>query len=466
MALAATLASLDMPLAAGFRVGHFEVMAPIGAGGMGEVYRARDLDLGREVALKVLPDELVLDPSRLARFEREARTVAALNHPNILVVFEIGFHEAVPFVAFELLAGQTVGHAAHGTLGLRRTIDYAAQAARGLAAAHDKGIVHRDVKPANLFITSDGVLKILDFGIAKFAGDELEAAPTLTAPGAVVGTSGYMAPEQVLGRPVDARTDIFALGTVCYEMLTGRRAFPGDTGAQRLAAILKEEPPEIRTVNREVPGAVARIVHRCLEKAPEDRFQSARDLAFALESAGQADAPPAGRPAAPGWRRWAALAAVLVAGLVVGGIIGGRLNRAGAEPRFARHLSLGPPAATPLSSDIYVPFALSPDGTTLVFAGQQHQRLFVRRLDTFAISELAGSEGAYDPFFSPDGRWIGFWSHGEIRKCRWPAARRWSCARRSTCSAPVGATTAPLCFPRASGRACPSCRARAAPRAH
>jgi eukaryotic-like serine/threonine-protein kinase len=402
-----------MPLSAGTRVAHFEVAKAIGAGAMGEVYRARDLALGRAVALKVLPDDVAGDPVRLARFEREARAAAALNHPNILVVFEVGVTDPVPYVAAELLDGRTLAEAMRQPLGIKRAADYAAQVARGLAAAHDKGVIHRDIKPANLFVTTDGVVKILDFGIAKVTGDQVSTA-TMTLEGTVIGTAPYMAPEQVRGAAVDGRTDLFALGAVCYEMLAGRRAFLGDSTAEILSAVLQQDPPDLHTLVPAVPPGLARVVHRCLEKDPVARFQSARDLAFALETAMQPDGTVA--PSGFGRRGLAALAAVLVAGLVVGGIIGGRLNRDGAEPTFARHLSVGPPAATPLSPDIYVPFALSPDGTTLVFADRQDQRLFVRRLDTFAISPVPGAEAAYDPFFSPDGRWIGFWSHGEIKK--------------------------------------------------
>jgi len=403
-----------MPLAAGARIAHFEVVAAIGAGGMGEVYRARDLDLGRDVALKVLPEDLIDDASRLVRFEREARAAAALNHPNILVVFEVGASASTPFVAFELLEGQTLSLAMHRPLGVRRSLDYATQVARGLAAAHDKGIVHRDIKPSNLFVTSGGVLKILDFGIARVGPEEPAATSTLTAPGAVLGTTGYMAPEQVRGEPVDARADVFALGAVCYEMLTGRRAFPGSTSAESLAATLKEEPPEIPTLNHDVSPAVARIVHRCLEKAPGSRFQSAHDLAFALESALVPD-PPRPIPTSGAWWRYAALAAVAV----VAGFGGSQLlNRVAPTPPASalRRAIISPPGSAPLSGGEYVPFALSPDGTRLAYVTSQPERLLLRRLDEFAITEVAGAEGAFDPFFSPDGQWIGFWAHGEIKK--------------------------------------------------
>jgi serine/threonine protein kinase len=234
-----------MSLKTGTRLGHFEVLAPLASGGMGEVYRARDLHLGREVALKVLPDAFASDPSRLARFEREARAAAALNHPNVLAVFEVSA-DRPPYVVFELLSGRTLRMLLGRPLGVPRAVDYAAQIAEGLAAAHEKGIVHRDIKPENLFVTGEGRVKILDFGIATRADEpEGDAPPTLTAPGAVIGTAGYMAPEQVRGEPVDGGADIFALGAVLYEMLTGRRAFSRETAVDSITAILHDEPPAV-----------------------------------------------------------------------------------------------------------------------------------------------------------------------------------------------------------------------------
>jgi serine/threonine protein kinase len=297
-----------MPLAAGTRLAHFQVTALVGAGGMGEVYRAHDLDLGRDVALKVLPDEVVHDPERLARFDREARAAAALNHPNVLAVYEVGSGHHPPFVAFELLSGHTLRLMLDRPLGLGRALDFATQAAKGLGAAHDKGIVHRDIKPENLFITTDGALKILDFGIAKRADDgsqRREGASTLTAPGAVLGTCGYMAPEQVRGEAIDARADVFALGAVVFEMLTARPAFSGGNPTELFAAVLKDDPPRITDLNPATPPGVARIVHRCLEKRREERYQSARDVAFALEAV--AEAVPE-RPE-PWWRRRAVVGA-------------------------------------------------------------------------------------------------------------------------------------------------------------
>jgi eukaryotic-like serine/threonine-protein kinase len=285
-----------MALAPGTKLGPYELVALIGAGGMGEVYRARDQRLGRDVAVKILPASLAADPDRLRRFEQEARAVAALNHPNILAVHDIGQQDGTPFMVTELLDGETLRVIlARGPLSHRKSIDYAIQTAHGLAAAHSKDIAHRDLKPDNLFVTREGRVKILDFGLAKsvekpasFDQDTRFATMTsdvpLTGVGTVVGTSGYMSPEQVRGATVDCRTDIFSFGTVLYEMLTGIRAFKRDTAAETMTAILHDDPPENPPDGRPLPPALDRIVHHCLEKAPEQRFQSARDIAFDLES--------------------------------------------------------------------------------------------------------------------------------------------------------------------------------------
>ena len=277
----------------GQTLGHYRVVAKIGAGGMGEVYRAHDQLLDRDVALKVLPEELVADPERLARFEREARAAAALDHPNILAVHELGVHQGRPFIVAELLEGRSFREAiASGGLTNRQVIEAAVQVAKGLAAAHEHGIVHRDVKPENLFLTSDGTVKILDFGLARpvspatLQGPAAEAATELmvTSVGAVVGTTAYMSPEQARGQPVDARSDIFSFGVVLYEMLTGLSPFRRLTAADTVSAVLGEDPPPVSATTSRVTAAFDGIVRRCLSKLPEGRFQSARDLGFALEA--------------------------------------------------------------------------------------------------------------------------------------------------------------------------------------
>ena len=282
-----------MTLAAGTKLGPYEILSPLGAGGMGEVYRARDTKLNREVAVKVLPEDLARDADARARFEREAQAVAALSHPNILAIHDFGIENGVAYSVTELLDGETLRQRLSGSpLHSRKAVDFAIQIARGLAAAHARGIVHRDLKPENVFLTKDGHVKILDFGLARMTaplGGAATNAPTVespkTAPGTVMGTMGYMSPEQVRGRETDLRTDIFSFGAVLYEMLSGRRAFRGESSADTMMAILKEEPPDLSETNRSVPAALERLVRHCLEKNPEDRFQSARDLAYDLEAA-------------------------------------------------------------------------------------------------------------------------------------------------------------------------------------
>ncbi len=276
-----------MALAAGTKLGQYEILSPLGAGSMGEVYRARDARLGREVAIKVLPELVSLDPDRLQRFEVEARAAAALNHPNILAVYQMGNYAGVPYLVTELLEGRTLTETLRrGPLPLRKAIDFGIQIARGLAAAHEKGIVHRDLKPDNLFVTKDGRVKILDFGLAKLIQPKesvANVAPTLTLPGVAMGTIGYMAPEQVRGLATDQRADIFAFGAILCEMVMGKPTFQRNTSADTMSAILNEEPPRISELAPETPVGLQRVVHRCLEKNAEERFQSASDLAFALQ---------------------------------------------------------------------------------------------------------------------------------------------------------------------------------------
>jgi eukaryotic-like serine/threonine-protein kinase len=314
---------------------------------MGEVYRARDSRLGREVAIKVLPASFSADPDRLRRFEQEARAAGILNHPNITAVYDIGSDEAgEPYVVSELLEGETLrGALAGGKLSPRRAVDYALQIAHGLAAAHEKGIVHRDLKPENLFVTKDGRVKILDFGLAKLThqeeGSQATNLPTATAgtePGVVLGTLGYMSPEQVRGRPADARSDIFSFGAILYEMLSGNRAFHGDSAADTMSAILKEDPPDLSLTNQNVSPGLERIIRHCLEKNPEQRFHSAHDVAFALEALTGVSSPSGlSLPARRTTRRFApllALAAALAAGLAAGHFL--RRPQAPPVPTFKR----------------------------------------------------------------------------------------------------------------------------------
>ncbi|HUK89480.1 MAG TPA: protein kinase, partial [Blastocatellia bacterium] len=282
-----------MPLAAGTKLAAYEIVSPIGAGGMGEVYKARDPRLGRDVAVKVLPASFSADTERERRFELEARAAGALSHPNILVVYEAGTYEGSPYLVSELLEGETLrSRLMTGVPPVRKAVQWAIEIAGGLAAAHEKGIFHRDLKPENIFVCLDGRIKILDFGLAKLTRREpTDDAATLdptrafqTEVGAVLGTIGYMSPEQVRGLAADHRSDIFSLGIILYEMLSGQRAFQGATPADTASAILREDPPEFIRDGRNIPPALSQIVHHCLEKNPNERFQSARDLAFHLRS--------------------------------------------------------------------------------------------------------------------------------------------------------------------------------------
>src|SRR5688572_17858979 len=359
-----------MSLSAGVRLGPYEVVGSIGSGGMGEVYRARDTRLASDVAVKVLPPSFADDPDRLRRFEQEARAAGMLNHPNLLAVYDIGSHNGAPYVVSELLEGETLRARIDGTaLPPRKAIDYASQIARGLAAAHDKGIVHRDLKPENVFVTREGRVKILDFGLAKIAMPAAAAETALTAgpphdtqAGMVLGTAAYMSPEQVRAHPVDHRSDIFSFGLVLYEMLTGRQAFKGDSAVETMSAILKADPPRLAESRSDLPPDLDRIVLHCLEKSPEERFQSAGDIAFNLESIGHSSTSrPAieekGRARAA-WKIPAIVAAMAIAG--AGLFFAGRATVTRAtEPQFDqltfRRGSV--PAAR-----------FAPDGRTIVYA--------------------------------------------------------------------------------------------------
>jgi eukaryotic-like serine/threonine-protein kinase len=315
----------------GKTLSHYRIIEEIGAGGMGAVYRAHDESLRRDVAVKVLPPSFATDPDRLRRFEQEARATGALNHPNILAIYDFGEHEGSPYVVSELLEGRTLRDQMGGrALPVRKAVEYGIQIARGLSAAHEKGIVHRDLKPENLFITSDGRVKILDFGLAKLIRAESDpgagetSVTTQTEPGVVLGTMGYMAPEQIRGEAVDQRADIFSLGAVLYEMLSGRRAFSGATSADTMSAILSHDPPSLSTLHEGIPPDLDRAIRRCLEKGPRERSQSAWDLASELERLAEARAPASHVRA----RRWlvpaaAGLGIVVLLGLAALTDLGG-----------------------------------------------------------------------------------------------------------------------------------------------
>ncbi len=403
-----------MTLATGTRLGPYEVIAPLGAGGMGEVYRARDTRLGRDVAVKVLPSTFSSDQDRLHRFEQEACAAGALNHPNILIVHDIGTHDRSPYVVSELLEGETLRQRTSGAaLAQRRVLDYALQIAHGLAAAHEKGIVHRDLKPDNIFITKDGRLKILDFGLAKLTrtdGSQPQTdIPTRrvdTDSGVVMGTVGYMSPEQVRGQAVDHRSDIFSFGAILYEMLSGRRAFHGESPADTMSAILKEDPPDLSDTNKNISPALERLVNHCLEKNPEARFHSARDLAFALEplsgSASTSAQTVAMHPPVTRWTRsherivWIVISTVFLVSAVALAFL--YFRRAPAETPAATRFFIYPPEKTELRGS----FAVSPDGRRVVLRGIGEGKvlLWVRALDSLTAQR---SPGRKRPFI-PSGR--------------------------------------------------------------
>ena len=404
-----------MPLSPGTRLGSYEILAAIGEGGMGEVYRAKDTKLDREVAIKVLPEALALDPDRRARFEREAKAVATLSHPNILAIFDFGVHDAVAYAAMELLSGETLRERlSGGALPLRKATEAAVQVARGLAAAHDKGLVHRDIKPENIFLLADGQVKILDFGLTKAVvaepGPSVDAETIAgTDPGTVLGTVGYMSPEQVRGQMVDARSDSFSLGAVLYEMLTGQRAFHRDTAAESMTAILKDDPPDMVAARADLHGALERIVRHCLEKTPTERFQTARDIAFALEAlsgSGTARVPAVETRPGRGTRPLARAAAIVVT--AVAGLAAGWLLR---EPV--------PPAVRTLDITVEglqaegprVP-VVSPDGRRVLYVAEG--RVWVRELDGLDPIELAGTEGARYASWSPDSRSLALVKDGRL----------------------------------------------------
>jgi Tol biopolymer transport system component len=420
----------DVPLMPGARLGPYEVVAPVGSGAMGEVYRARDPRLGRDVAIKVLASAFSGNADRLSRFEQEARAAAALNHPNILAVFDIGQDAGAPYIVSELLEGETLReHLKAGPLLVRRAVGYAVQITQGLAAAHEKGIVHRDLKPDNIFITNAGRVKILDFGLAKLnepepqggVGSIVPTIPPATEPGMVLGTLGYMSPEQVRGIPADYRSDIFSFGAILYEMLSGQPAFQRETAADTMAAILKEQPAGL-SKERHIPSLVARSVHRCLEKAPTLRFQSTEDLAFTLVGAMSEDAEigmPAAQPSTTGKRRGIIWAAAASAAAVAGALAAAMFLRRGADLGLPVKFNVPPPVSVEQTVQTDQSIKISPDGTRLAFVAATSdgvRRLWVRPLSSLEAFPVMDSDGATQPFWSADGRSIGFFAGGQLKR--------------------------------------------------
>jgi len=433
-----------MPLEPGRKLGPYEILDPLGVGGMGEVYRARDTKLDREVAIKILPEELAADDKRVKRFEREARLLASLNHPNIASIHGFEDSEGVRALVLELVDGPTLAQRIRrGPLPVKEALAVANQIAEALVAGHDAGVIHRDLKPENIKLREDGTVKVLDYGIAKALGDveagatdsELKELATITsqgtAIGAVLGTAAYMSPEQALGKSVDRRADVWAFGAVVYEMLAGHRAFLGDDAAATLASVLGKEPAW-EDLPPETPPAVRQVLRLCLSKDVSARVRDVADVRLAIAGA---FAPSDGESSgASPVARSSALVAVAAVAAVVGALIatwpisswGGRAPSSGPTTR----LSVMLPANRPLPDGICFPcrgLAISPDGTQLAYVGENldeaagergaRWQLQLRSLATLGVRDLPGTSGATQPFFSPDGRWVAFFTGtGELEK--------------------------------------------------
>ena len=429
-----------MPLTLGARVGAYDVVAPIGAGGMGEVFRARDARLKRDVALKVLPAAAVADADRRARFEREAQVLAALDHPNIAKVYGVEDADGAPVIVMELVEGLTLAErVAGGALPVAEALAVALDLCQGLAAAHDSGIVHRDLKPANIKVRPDGVVKILDFGLAlaqNESGGDLADSPTVvgirTMPGAILGTAAYMSPEQARGRQVDARADTWAFGCVLYELLTGRPAFHGETITDILAAVVHTDP-DWSALPAALPTRVEELLRRCLQKTLKDRQRDIGDAAYQLQRALTGDSsslrltgPSATAPGAPatapvmGIRRWggAGLGFAAVAVIAATWVAVSDETPAPVATHRPVRTSIALPQGTTLALGRGSAVTVSPDGTRVVYAGRHGEAiaLYRRDLDRFDSQLLPGTDGATNPFFSPDGRWVGFFADRMLKK--------------------------------------------------
>ena len=418
-----------MSMLSGTRLGPYEIVAAIGAGGMGEVYKARDTRLDRTVAVKVLAAGVASDPEFRERFDREARSISALDHPHICALYDIGEHEGLAYLVMQHLEGETLAaRLQRGPLPLDHALTYAIQIAGALDQAHRRGIVHRDLKPGNVMLTKTGA-RLLDFGLAKAAPPAVSGTAAtaladsprvgglpLTAQGAILGTFQYMAPEQIEGRAVDARADIFAFGAVLYEMVTGRRAFEGPTQASLIAAILEREPPSLATIAPMTPPQLDHVVRRALAKNPDDRWQIARDLVWQLEWIAAHQSEPTVALSRRQRRRVMPLLGGVVIGAVLAALLTWRLMPPAGSASIIR-------AVIPLPADamygVWGPaIAISPDGRRIVYTAMQEGQptLFVRPIDRFESEAIRGTGGARNPFFSPDGQHVGFFSDGKLKR--------------------------------------------------
>ncbi|MEP7148292.1 MAG: protein kinase [Acidobacteriota bacterium] len=424
-----------MKITEGTKLGRYEIRSKIGEGGMGEVYRAFDPKIGREVAIKVLPKDFASDAERVQRFEREAQAAGGLNHQNILAIHDVDAHDGVVYVVSELLEGEELRDRLNeGPILLRKTVEYAQQIVSGLSAAHERGITHRDLKPENLFITKDDRVKILDFGLAKLRepetnvhGSEDATKRALTDPGVVMGTVGYMSPEQVRGHVADQRSDIFSFGVILYEMLSGTQGFRGESVVETMHSILKDDVPEFDEAGPRVPPGLDKLMRRCLEKRPEHRFHSAHDLGFALDavasptsSSGSGMTTAVSSPESSShsvhsgrfaWVLRAALALLLLATIALAILYTRREQPHVQSMRFA----ISPPE----KNSFNIAFAFSPDGQSIAFVARGvsgETSLWIRSLASVEARQLPGTDGAAFPFWSPESRSIGFFSNGKLRK--------------------------------------------------
>jgi serine/threonine protein kinase len=417
-----------MPILPGRRLGPYEILSSVGAGGMGEVYRARDTRLERIVAVKILPAHLADRAELRERFDREAKTIASLNHPHICTLYDTGHQDGIDYLVMEYLEGETLAQRLQkGALPIQQVLQYAIEISDALDKAHRKGVTHRDLKPGNIMITKSGT-KLLDFGLAKLkqeatpANVPLSELPTandpLTAEGSIVGTMQYMAPEQLEGKEVDARTDIFAFGVVMYEMATGKRAFECKSQASLIAAILEREPPAMSSLQPMTPPALDRVVKKCLAKEPDQRWQTASDLCGELKWIAEGGShasllpiPRANDISVP-WRKLLATGlGVLVLGAAISGLAVWNLKPSSARlPQPVTRTTIALPSGDHLAGLDQPALAISPDGSHLAYVATRsgRQQLYLRAMDSLAANPLAGADEAVNPFFSTDGQWLGF----------------------------------------------------------